>query len=146
MNAPEHDVTQTYTPEQAFARDLLITAVNGGINRWARVHGYLIDAPAEHIRAEGIDTNDRSVWSITLADLNTAIDKLISDPAQCADPSSGIDPELIGSVSEILTDARERRIASLTAIRIVPTRHTDAIAQIVADVVFQVAVADEVIY
>jgi hypothetical protein len=139
-------VTDTYTPEQAFARDLLITAVNGGINRWARVHGYTVDAPAEQIRAEGIDTTDRSVWSITLADLNSAIDKLISDPAQCADPGSGIDPELIGSVSEILADARERRIDSLTAIRIVPTRHADAIAQIVADVVFQVAVADGVIH
>ena len=128
------------------ARDLLITAVNGGINRWARVHGYTVDAPAEQIRAEGIDTTDRSVWSITLADLNSAIDKLITDPAQCADPGSGIDPELIGSVSEILADARERRIDSLTAIRIVSTRHTDAIAQIVADVVFQVSVADGVIY
>ena len=135
-----------HTPEQAFARDLLITAVNGGINRWARVHGYTVDAPAEQIRAEGIDTTDRSVWSITLADLNSAIDKLISDPAQCADPGSGIDPELIGSVSEILADARERRIDSLTAIRIVATRHTDAITQIVADAVFQVAVADEVIH
>ena len=137
-------MTDTYTPEQAFARDLLITAVNGGINRWARVHGYTVDAPAEQIRAEGIDTVDRSVWSITLADLNSAIDKLISDPAQCADPGSGIDPELIGSVSEILADARERRIDSLTAIRIIATRHTDAITQIVADAVFQVAVADEV--
>lgn len=139
-------MTDTYTPEQAFARDLLITAVNGGINRWARVHGYTVVAPAEQIRAEGIDTTDRSVWSITLADLNSAIDKLISDPAQCADPGSGIDPELIGSVSEILADARERRIDSLTAIRIVATWHADAITQIVADVVFQVAVADEVIY
>jgi hypothetical protein len=139
-------VTDTYTPEQAFARDLLITAVNGGINRWARVHGYLIDAPADQVRAEGIDTMDRSVWSITLADLTAAIDKLITDPAQCADPGSGIDTELIGSVSEILADARERRIESLSAIRIIPARHTDPIGQIVADVVFQVAVADEVIY
>jgi hypothetical protein len=139
-------MSDTYTPEQAFARDLLITALNGGINRWARVHGYLVDALAEHIRAEGIDSVDRSVWSVTLADLNRAIDKLITAPEQCTDPGSGIDPEIIDGVSEILTDARERRIESLTAIRITPARHTDAIAQIVADVVFQVAVADEVIY
>jgi len=60
--------------------------------------------------------------------------------------AEGIDTELIGSVSEILADARERRIESLSAIRIIPARHTDPIGQIVADVVFQVAVADEVIY
>jgi hypothetical protein len=139
-------VTIAYTPEQAFARELLAAAVNGGINRWARVHGYLIDAPADQVRAEGLDTVDRSVWSITLGDLNTAIDKLITNPEQYAEAGSGIDPGLIGGVSEILADARERRIDSLTAIRSVPTRRTGPIAQIVADVVFQVAVADEVIY
>jgi hypothetical protein len=135
-----------YTREQAFARELLIVAINGGINRWARVHGYSVDGPADTVRAEGIDTLDRSVWSLTLADIITAIDKLIINPEQCADPSSGIDPELIGSVSEILADARSRRIDSLTAIRIVPARHTEPTAQTVVDVVFQVAVADEVIY
>ena len=139
-------MTGTYTPEQAFARDLLITAVGGGINRWAHVHGATTDGPAEQIRAEGIDILDRSVWSVTLSDLNGAIDKLIADPTQCADPGSGIDPELIGSVSEILADARARRAASLHDIRITPIRHTHGIARTIADIVVQVAVADEVIY
>jgi hypothetical protein len=135
-----------YNREQAFARELLIVAINGGINRWARVHGYSADGPADTVRAEGIDTLDRSVWSLTLADIITAIDKLITNPEQCVDPGSGIDPELIGSVSEILADARSRRIDSFTVIRTVPSHHTEPIAQTVADVVFQVAVADEVIY
>lgn len=140
-------MTDTYTPEQAFARDLLITAVNGGINRWARVHGYLIDAPAEQVRAEGIDTMDRSVWSITLADLTAAIDKLISDPAQCADPGSGIDTDLIESVSQLLAAARANQLTTLAAA--LGTGATDQggpLSHVVADVVFQVAVADEVIY
>lgn len=140
-------MTDTYTPEQAFARDLLITAVNGGINRWARVHGYLVDAPAEQVRAEGIDLMDRSVWSITLADLTVAIDKLINDPAQYADPGSGIDTDLIGSVSQLLAAARTHGLTTLAAA--LGTSATDPagpLGHAVADIVFQVALADEVIY
>lgn len=140
-------MTDTYSPDQAFARDLLIAAVNGGINRWARVHGYLIDAPAEQVRAEGIDLMDRSVWSITLADLTAAIDKLINDPAQCAEPGSGIDTDLIDSVSDLLAAARAHQLTSLSAA--IGTDSSDRVGplgHVVADVVFQVAVADEVIY
>jgi hypothetical protein len=69
-----------YTPEQTFARDLLIAAINGGINRWARVHGYSIDVPADQVRAEGVDTADRAIWTVTLADLQAAMNKLVADP------------------------------------------------------------------
>jgi hypothetical protein len=61
--------TYTDTPEQDVARDPLITAVNGGINRWARVHGCTVNAPAGQIRAEGIDLADRSLWQVSLANL-----------------------------------------------------------------------------
>ena len=111
------------------------------------MHGYLIDAPAEQVRAEGIDTMDRSVWSITLADLTAAIDKLISDPAQCADPGSGIDTDRIESVSQTAGSSPRRPAhhpgRSARHRRYRPGR---PLSHVVADVVFQVAVADEVIY
>ena len=49
-----------YTPEQAMARDLIDTAVNGSINHWARVHGYLIDCPPAAVRAAIWRTRERS--------------------------------------------------------------------------------------
>ena len=59
----------TYTAEQALARSVLLTAVNGGINHWARVHGFTVDCPPEQVRAEGVDTeDDRSLWHVDLDD------------------------------------------------------------------------------
>ncbi|HEV7195793.1 MAG TPA: hypothetical protein VGN19_07630, partial [Pedococcus sp.] len=58
----------TYTTEQALARSVLLTAVNGGINHWARVHGFTVDCPPEQVRAEGVDTvDDRSLWHVDLS-------------------------------------------------------------------------------
>lgn len=136
----------TYTPEQAFARSLLITAVNGGINHWARVHGYTVAVTADQIRAEGIDTTDRSVWHVNLADLQDAITRLIEHPEQCGDPGSGVDTDQIHSISETLADARDRQLTDLADIHITPERHTEAIHRVIADVVVQVAVAAEVIH
>jgi hypothetical protein len=69
-----------YTPEQTFARDLLIAAINGGINRWARVHGDSIDVPADQVRTEGVDIADRAIWTVTLVELQAAMNKLGGRP------------------------------------------------------------------
>lgn len=137
----------TYTPEQALARSVLLTAVNGGINHWARVHGFSVDCPPEQIRAEGVDTiDDLSLWHVDLDDIQRSITKLIEQPEQCAAPDSGIDFEQLHAVGESLADARARQLNDLAEIQIVPVRHADKIHLIIADHVFQVAVADEVIY
>ena len=137
----------TYTPEQALARSVLLTAVNGGINHWARVHGFTVDCPPEQVRAEGVDTvDDRSLWHVDLDDIQRSITKLIEQPEQCAAPDSGIDFEQLHAVSESLADARTRQLTDITDIQVVPARHADKIHLIIADHVFQVAVADEVIY
>ncbi len=137
----------TYTTEQAFARSVLLTAVNGGINHWARVHGFTVDCQPEQVRAEGVDTvDDRSLWHVDLDDIQRSITKLIEAPEQCAAPDSGIDQDQLQAVSESLADARTRQLTDLADIQIIPARHADKIHQIIADHVFQVAVADEVIY
>jgi hypothetical protein len=137
----------TYTPEQALARSILLTAVNGGINHWARVHGFTVDCPPEQVRAEGVDTvDDRSLWHVDLDDIQRSIAKLIEQPEQCAAPDSGIDLDHLHAVSESLADARTRQFTDITEIQIIPSRHADKIHLIIADHVFQVAVADEVIY
>ncbi|MBN9618117.1 MAG: hypothetical protein J0H43_00020, partial [Actinobacteria bacterium] len=80
-------------------------------------------------------------------DLTAAIDKLINDPAQCADPGSGIDTDLITSISRILASARTHQITTLAAALDTPaTSDPGTVSHTIADVVFQVAVADEVIY
>lgn len=139
-----------YTPEQALARDLIATAVNGSINHWARVHGYLIDCPPAAVRAEGIDIRDRSVWSADLADITRAITELIDAPQDCADPGSGIDAGLLRTVSHALHDARTRQLSRVADLIADPAAAPDhdrgEFERMVADVVFQVAVADEVIY
>lgn len=139
-----------YTPEQAMARDLIDTAVNGSINHWARVHGYLIDCPPAAVRAEGIDIRDRSVWSADLADITRAITKLIDAPQDCADPDSGIDAGLLRTVSHALHDARTRQLSRVADLIADPAASPDhdrgEFERMVADIVFQVAVADEVIY
>lgn len=137
----------TYTPEQALARSVLLTAVNGGINHWARVHGFTVDCPPEQVRAEGVDTvDDRSLWHVDLYDIQRSMTKLIEAPEQCAAPDSGIDLDQLHAVGESLAEARTRQLTDITEIQVVPARHADKIHLIIADHVFQVAVADEVIY
>jgi hypothetical protein len=151
----DHDATKepdmtdefTFTPERAFARSVLLTAVNGGINHWARVHGFTVDCPPEQVRAEGVDTeDDRSLWHVDLDDIQRSITKLIEHPEQCAAPDAGIDHDQLEAISEALADAQTRQLTDVAEIWISPARHADKIHQIIADHVFQVAVADEVIY
>jgi hypothetical protein len=135
-----------YSPQQALARDVLTLAVNGGITRWARVRGYTVNGPPGQVRAEGIDLADRSLWTVDLRDIEHAITKLIEAPDQCAIPDSGIDFDQLHGASEALRTARDEALHRLAAIRSAPNRHSEPIYLIIADIVFQVAVSDEVSY
>ena len=140
----------TYTPEQALARDVLLAAVNGASNHWAHVHGYTVDCPPEQVRAEGINTTNRSVWIVDLDDITRAITKLIERPLACGDPNIILDTGLLFSISATLAMARTRqltRVANLPAPDAgLPDYDRGNFERMLTDVVFQVAVADEVIY
>jgi hypothetical protein len=140
-------VTNPYTPEQAFARDVLIAAVNGGINRWAHVHGYLIDAPADQIRAEGIDKTDRSIWHITLADLQNALHKLTTDPEQYAAPDAPTVAARVHAAAATIRAAQGKLAAGITPTSGLPF-YADLMPSIgdAADVVVQIAATAEVIH
>jgi hypothetical protein len=140
-----------YTPEQTFARDLLIAAINGGINRWARVHGYSIDVPADQVRPEGVDIADRAIWTVTLVELEAAMNKLVADPhlstsSDQRHPSwnqPGAGPGRSGHHPRCVREAR-RRVNPASG----RPFYGDLMSRIseTADVVVQVALAGEVIY
>ncbi|MDT0262295.1 hypothetical protein [Jatrophihabitans lederbergiae] len=133
-----------YTLEHAFARDVLTIAVNGGINHWARVHGYLIDCPPTDVRAEGIDARDeRSLWHLDLDNVQEAITKLATHPEDCFAPDSGIDDTFRSAIPALLP-----AIQSELATNGYPRArfYADRVDATMADLVVQVAVADEVIY
>lgn len=138
-----------YTAEQALARDLLITVLNGASLYWVRVHGYTVDCPPDQVRAEGVDTTDRSVWIVDLDDMTRAVTKLIERPLSCGDPEFVRDVGMLTCVSTTLATARARslaRVANLLACGAGDSGYDRAeFEQLIADVVFQVAVNDEVI-
>ena len=136
----------TYTAEQALARSILLTAVNGASLYWARVHCYTVDCAPEQVNAEGIHLRDRSVWSIDLTDISRAITKLIERPTDCADPEAISDNRALPCVSGTLAAARQQeltRVANLEPAEAdyIPTQSRE----LIADAVFQLAVTDEVI-
>ena len=135
----------TYTAEQALARSILLTAVNGASLYWARVHGYTVDCPPEQVYAEGIHLRDRSVWSVDLTDISRAVTKLIERLTDCAGPEAISDHRTLPYVSGTLAAARQQgltRVADLTPAEAdyTPTQSRE----LIADVVFQVVVTDEV--
>lgn len=131
----------TYTPEQTLARDILLAAVSGGINHWARVHGFTVNCPAEQIRAEGVDViDDRSLWHVNLTDVQDAITKLVEQPADCAARHCGIDPSVFTGVGLALQATLIARRNDLPLARDARVETDPRIA----DIVFQVAVANEV--
>lgn len=138
-----------YTAEQALARDLLITVLNGASLYWAHVHGYTVDCPPDQVRAEGVDTSDRSVWIVDLDDISRAVTKLIERPLTCGDPEFVRDVGMLTCVSTTLATARARnlvRVANLPACEAGdPSYDRLEFEQLIADVVFQVAVNGEVI-
>jgi hypothetical protein len=136
----------TYTAEQALTRSILLTAVNGASLYWARVHGYTVDCAAEQVHAEGIHLRDRSVWRVDLTDISRAVTKLIERPADCANREAISDHRTLPYVSGTLAAARQQgltRVADLTPAEAdyAPTQSRE----LIADVVFQLAVTDEVI-
>jgi hypothetical protein len=144
-DSEEPDMTDefTYTPEQALARSILLTAVNGASLYWARVHGYTVNCAPAQVHAEGVDTlDDRSLWHVDLDAIQRSITKLIEQPAHCAAPDSGIDPDVptnVGLALQAALIARRNNLPLAEDARV----ETDPR---IADIVFQVAVADEVIY
>jgi hypothetical protein len=133
-----------YTAEQALARDLIVTAVNGGINHWARVHGYTVDCPPEQVHAEGIDIADRSAWTVDLDAMTRAVTKLISHPNDCFAPDSRYDTATRDAVGLLLTKLRQEYAAGRHTL--LPDDNSNNVIRFAADAGFQVAVADEVIY
>jgi len=131
-----------YSPEQALARDVLIIAVNGGITHWARVHGYQVDCPPEQVSAEGVDVeDDRSLWRVTLPDLQDAITKIAENPGGCVE-SYQPDSEY-GELVELLRSVRTQLSDGAALLDIAETAELDGAA---ADMIFQVATCGEVIY
>jgi hypothetical protein len=74
----------SYTPRQAFARDVLTAAVDGGSSYWARIWTYRSDCPPDHVLAVGVDTeDDQSVFQVSLADIQAAIDNVADRADTC---------------------------------------------------------------
>lgn len=142
-------ISTDYTAEQALSRDLLIHALNGASLYWVRVHEYTVDCPPDRVRAEGVDTTDRSVWIVDLDDMTRAVTKLIERPLSFGDPEYVRDVGMLTCVSTALATARARnlaRVAKLPAYEAGdPSYNRAEFEQLIADVVFQVAVNDEVI-
>lgn len=136
----------THTPEQALARSILLTALNGASLYWARVHGYTVDCAPEQVHAEGVHLRDRSVWRIALADISHSMTKLIGDPLACAKPGWVSDSQMLPYVSATLAAARQQ---GLTRVADLATAEADysptQSRELIADVVFQLAVTDGVI-
>ena len=136
----------TYTAEQALARSILLTAVNGASLYWARVNGYTVDCTPEQVHAEGIHLRHRSVWSVDLTDISGAVTKLIERPHRLVHPEAISDNRTLPYVSGTLAAARQQgltRVADLEPAEAdcTPTQSRE----LIADVVFQLAVTDEVI-
>lgn len=142
-------ISNHYTAEQALSRDLLILALNGASLYWVRVHGYTVDCPPDQVRAEGVDTTDRSVWIVDLDDMIRAVTKLIQRPLSCGDAEFVCDVGMLTCVGSTLAIARARNLASVANLPAFeaggPGYNRLEFEQLIADVVFQVAVHDEVI-
>jgi hypothetical protein len=135
-----------HTAEQALARSILLTAVNGASLYWARVHGCTGDCAPEQVHAEGIHLRDRSVWSVDLTDISRAVTKLIERPTDCADPESISDHRTLPYVSGTLAAARQQGLTRVADLEPAVAGYTPTQSrELIADVVFQLAVTDEVI-
>ena len=98
----------TYTPEQALARSILLTAVNGGINRTgpACTASASTARPSRSAPRASTPSMTARCGTSTSTTSRRSITKLIEHPAQCADPESSIDFEQLHAVGESLADAR----------------------------------------
>ena len=136
----------TYTAEQALARSILLTAVNGASLYWARVHCYTVDCAPEQVHAEGIHLRHRSVWSVDLTDISGAVTKLIERPHRLVHPEAISDNRTLPYVSGTLAAARQQGLTRVADLEPAEADYTATQSrELIADVVFQLAVTDEVI-
>lgn len=136
--------TAAYSPQQAFARDVLTAAVDGGIHHWARVHGYQQDVPPGQVHDEGVDDRDgRSLWRVDLDDIQRALDTLTDDPDLCWPAIETGDRTRRDELSTMLRAIRAELAANGYPL---PLAYARRIGGRLGDIVVQIAVADEVIY
>ena len=147
MTASTHHGTlnsAAYSPQQAFARDVLIAAVNGGIRHWACVYGYQWDVPPGQVHAEGVDDRDGgSRWRVDLDDIQRALDTLTDDADLCWPAIETGDRTRRDELSTMLRAIRAELAANGYPL---PAAYARRIGGRLGDIVVQIAVADEVIY
>jgi hypothetical protein len=136
------DHTTTYTPAQAFARDVLTAAVDGGSTYWARTWTYHSDCPPDQVLAFGVDIeDDLSLWQVSLDDIQAALDSIADRPADC-----GFGPlarRWRVRLPALLRSIRSQLAAGAYPHEVYDTTQIDAAD---ADLILQVAVAEQVIY
>ncbi|WP_375502658.1 hypothetical protein [uncultured Jatrophihabitans sp.] len=135
-----------YSPDQALARDLLVTSLSGASLCWARVHGYIAEGLPEEIRAEGIHIQDRSVWTINLADITDAVTELIEHPDLVAAPGAISDGRTLPYVAASLAAARQQELRRVVDLDTADADYSATEShELIADVVFQLAATGEVV-
>jgi hypothetical protein len=134
----------SYSPQQTFARNILITAVTTrAIDAWARVHGYVWrDRAPEDVYAEGVDVNDgRSLWRVDLNDILAAIDKIAHNPDDCGLSTAATDLQV-----DLPRNLRVIRDAMANGIAADDVYESGEVTGRAVDVIFQVAAAGSVLY
>ena len=135
-----------YSPDQALARDLLVTALSGASLYWARVHGYIAEGTPEQIRAEGIHIKDRAVWTVNLDDITDAVTELIEHPDLIAAPGAISDNRTLPYVAATLAAARQQELRRVVDLATADADYSATEShELIADVVFQLAATGEVI-
>ncbi len=68
-----------FTSEQAFAGDMLTTAVEGDITRWAQIRSYRCDGDPAEVIVAGVDTIAANPRTVRVGDVATALHKGATD-------------------------------------------------------------------
>jgi hypothetical protein len=130
-----------YTGAQAFARSILTTAVEGGINYWAYITRYRWDCPPEQVIAQGHDEqDDHALFVVDLAKIQATLDTLVDHPDQL--PIAGLNDRYCVEIPTLLRSIREQ-LAAGTPWLDIDDADLDAGD---ADVIFQLTVHGAVIY
>jgi hypothetical protein len=133
---------RSYTPRQAFARDILTAAVDGGSSYWARIWSYRSDCPPDQVLAVGVDTEDgQSLFHVSLDDIQAAIDNVADRPDTCG--FGRLDRRWRVRLPELLRSIRDQLDAGAYPHSVYDTSQIDAAD---ADLILQVAMAEQVIY
>jgi len=136
------DDTDTYTPAQTFARDVLTAAVDGGSAYWARTWSYRSDCPPEQVLAFGVDIeDDRSLWQVSLDDIQAALDKIADQPGEYG--FGTLARRWRVRLPALLRSIRSQLAAGAYPHEIYDTSQIDAAD---ADLLLQVATGEQVLY